>query len=97
MVVCSEEYVYKKYLKKMEDFYVWQYIKEKDYDMVYTDTLWKVLQIHGVREKLLKAVRSFYKGRKVCIQASSKEGEWLQLKVGMQQGCVNLFIDEMVR
>ena len=41
-----------------------------------------------VREKLLKAVQSFYVDSRACVRVGNDVSEWFPVNVGLRQGCV---------
>ena len=58
--------VCEKYLEKGKDVF-WAFMDlEKAYDRLDREALWSVLQLHGVEGSLLKAVKGFYVGSRVC-------------------------------
>ncbi len=66
-------------------------------------TLWDVLKIYGVGEKLLSAIKSFYEEASACVRISGETSEQFEIKVGLRQGCVmspwlfNIYMDGVMR
>ena len=44
---------------------------EKAYDMMDRHGMWQMLIVYGVGGKLLKAVQSFYKDSRACVQVGN--------------------------
>ena len=76
---------------------------EKAYDRVGRDKLWKVLEEYGVKGRLLRAIRSFYKKSEGCVRVKDELSSWFPITQGVRQGCVmspwlfNVFMDKIVR
>ena len=47
-----------------------------------------MLRIYGVGGNLLRAVQSFYSESRACVRGESGVSEWLDLNLGLRQGCV---------
>ena len=61
---------------------------EKEYDTIDWHGMRQMLRLHGVRGKVLKAVQSFYKDSKTCVQVGNDVSEWFPVNVGLRQCCV---------
>ncbi len=44
--------------------------------------MWSVLQIYGIGGRLLRAVKSFYEGRRACVRVRRGESDWFEVNVG---------------
>ena len=58
--------------------------------MVDREAVWCVLGMYGINGQLLKAVvlQSLYEKSEACVRVCREEGEWLEVGVGLRQGCV---------
>ena len=65
--------VCEKYLANGKDVFLAFMDLEKSYDTIDLNGMWQILIVHGVGEKLLKAVQNLYKNR-VCAQG----GKWCE-------------------
>ncbi len=51
----------------------------------------------------MRAVKSFYEGSRACVRVGRGESAWLDVNVGLRQGCVmspwlfNVYMDGIVR
>ena len=76
---------------------------EKAYDKVCRDKLWCVLDEYGVKGKLMRAIRSLYKGSEACVRVGGMLSGWFPISQGVRQGCVlspwlfNVFMDRIMR
>ena len=57
---------------------------EKAYDTIDRHGMLKMVRVHGVRGKLLKAVQSFYVDSWACVRVGNDVSEWFP--VGLRQG-----------
>lgn len=48
---------------------------EKACDMVSTIAMWQMLQMHGIKGRLLKAARSFYADSEAQVRVCTREGK----------------------
>ena len=86
------------------DRFFWVFMDlDEAYDTIDWHTMWQLLRWHGVREKLLKAVQSFYVDRRACVRVGIVVSELFPVNVGLKQGCVmspwffNVYMDGVVR
>ena len=63
-------------------------VLEKAYDTVDRHGMWQILRVHGLGEKLLKAVQSFYVDSRACVHLRNDVSEWFPVNVGLRQDCV---------
>ena len=61
---------------------------EKAYDKVEREAMWRVLGMYGINGQLLKAAQSLYEKSEACVRVCREEGEWVEVGVGLRQGCV---------
>ena len=77
-----------KYLANGKDIF-WAFVDlEKAYDTVDRHGMWQMLRVYGIGENLLKAVKSFYVDRKVCVRVENYVSEWFPVNVGLRQSYV---------
>ena len=72
---------------------------EKVYDNVSREKLWKVLDEHGVKGKLLRVIQGSYVDGKARVNVGGVEAELFGVHRGVRQGCTLslwLFADDMV-
>ena len=61
---------------------------EKAYDTIDRHGMWQMLRVYGVREKLFKAVQSFYVDSRAFVRVGYDVSEWFPVNVRLRQGCV---------
>ena len=92
-----------KFVDKNKSLYVAHMGLEKTYDRVDREAMWRVLDMFGINDQLLKTVQSLYEKSEACVRVCRKEGEWFEVGVGVRQGCVmspwlfNLFMDAVMK
>ena len=62
----------------------------KAFDSIRRDTLWTILRAYGLLVKIIKIIRSFYTGSRSTVRVNGSLGEWFDVILGVQQGCVLL-------
>jgi len=76
---------------------------EKAYDRVNREKMWDVLREYDVNEKMVNAIKSFYKNGKACVRIGREEGSEFEVRKGLRQGCVmsawmfNVYMDKIVK
>jgi hypothetical protein len=60
----------------------------KAYDSVDRETLWNILELYGVRGKLLEAIKVLYKDTRAVVRVGDEESDKINLMRGVKQGCV---------
>ena len=76
---------------------------EKVYDIVSREKLWKVLDEHGVKGKLLRAIQALYVDGKARVKVGGVESELFGMHRGVRQSCTlslwpfNVFMDRVIR
>ena len=76
------------YLGKGKDVYFAFLDLEKAYDRVDIVSMWNVLRLYGIGDRLLQGVKSLYVGSKACFRVGNEVSEWFPVRVGLRQGCV---------
>ena len=88
---------------KGKDMYVAYMDLEEVYDRIDRNAMWRVLEMYGINDNLLRAIKSFYNGSDACVRVCRKMSDWFSVKVGLRQGCVmspwlfNIFMDGVMR
>ena len=77
-----------KFVDKNKSLYVAYMDLEKAYDRVDRETTWCVLGMYGTNGQLLKTVQRLYERSEACVRVCREKGEWLEVGVGLRQGCV---------
>ena len=76
---------------------------EKPYYTIDRHSMWQMLRVYGVGEKLLKAVQSFYIDSRVCVRVGNDVSERFPVNVGLRVGFVmfpwlfNVYMDGVVQ
>lgn len=69
------------------------------FDTIWREALWKMLEVIGVSEKLIKVVMSMYDNTEAAVIVEGKLTEWFTVSVGVRQGCIlspflfNIFLE----
>ena len=66
--------------------------QEKVFDRIVRAELWKCLAELGIFGELLRAIQSLYVCGQAAVRTREGETEWFEVKCGLRQGCVLLFI-----
>ena len=61
---------------------------EKAFDSLDRDTLWKLLQHHGLPEKIITLIRNTYGGMTCKVTHAGRLTDTFQVKTGVRQGCI---------
>src|SRR2546425_12497292 len=61
---------------------------EKAFDRVPRDVLWWALRRVGVKEWIIKVIKSMYEGGTTSVRMNGEESENFEVKVGVHQGSV---------
>ena len=75
----------------------------KAYDSVWRDGLWKALWQKGVRERMWRVLKDYYKKVQSSVRLDGGNTEWFDVDVGVRQGCVispllfDVFVDGLAR
>ena len=75
----------------------------KAYDRVWRDGLWKALWQKGVRGRMWRVLRDYYKKVQSLVRLEGGNTEWFDVSVGVRQGCVispilfDVFVDGLAR
>ena len=75
----------------------------KAYDRVWRDGLWKALWQKGVRGRMWRVLRDYYKKVQSSVRLEGGNTDWFDVSVGVRQGCVispilfDVFVDGLAR
>ena len=75
----------------------------KAYDRVWRDGLWKALWQKGVRGKMWRVIKNYYRKVQSAVRLDEGNTEWFDVDVGVRQGCVispmlfDVFVDRLAR
>ena len=58
------------------------------FDTVDRQSLWNILSMYGVPEKLCRLFRALYDSAESCVRVKGKDSEWFPIRSGVRQGCV---------
>ena len=61
---------------------------EKAFDSIHLKSLWKILTIYHLPEKIINQVKQFYTDRSCTVEHEGTLTEWFAVKSGVRQGCV---------
>ena len=61
---------------------------EKAFDSVHRETLWKLLKIYGIPDKLVNMIKAMYRNSKCAVIDGIETSQWFDVKSGVKQGCV---------
>ncbi|GFR86839.1 endonuclease-reverse transcriptase [Elysia marginata] len=61
---------------------------KKAFDSVHHDTLWKILQLYGVPQKIINILSNMYADNLCCVRHGEQHSEWFTVKSGVRKGCV---------
>ena len=61
---------------------------QKAFDSLHRDTLWKILQLYGVPDKLITVIKLFYYHFECSVIVDGKLSEWFPVESGVRQGCI---------
>ena len=61
---------------------------EKAFDSVHRETLWKLLKIYGIPDKLVNMIKAMYRNSKCAVIDGIETSQWFDVKSGVKQECV---------
>ena len=68
--------------------YICFYDFEKAFNSVHRETLWKLLKIYGIPDKLVNMIKAMHRNIKCAVIDRIETLQWLDVKSGVKQGCV---------
>ena len=60
---------------------------EKSYDRVGKEVLWQVVEIYGMRRKVLKSWKSFYEENSTCVRVVGSVSSCFRVEKRQRHGC----------
>ena len=60
----------------------------KDFDWVYHNKLWKILQEMRIPDHLTCLLRNLYAGQEATVRSGHGTTDWFQIRKGVCQGCI---------
>ena len=70
------------------DLYICFVDFEKAFDSVHRETLWKLLKIYGIPDKLVNMIKAMYRNSKCEVICGIETSQWFDVKSRVKQGCV---------
>ena len=61
---------------------------EKAFDSVHRESLWKIMELYRIPDKLIKMVKLLYDNTECAVIDNGEESEWFMVRTGVKQGCV---------
>jgi len=59
----------------------------KAFDSLHRDSIWKILQLYGVPDKITRILKMFYHGYECSVLNNGCENNWFLVNSGVRQGC----------
>ena len=79
-------------IKKARTFqksnYIYFIYYTKDFDCVYQNKLWKILQEMGIPDHLTCLLRNLYGDQEATVRTGHGPTDWFQIRKGVCQGCI---------
>ena len=66
----------------------WRWLKDKDFDCVDHNKLWKILKEMGIPDRLTCLLRNLYAGQEATVRTGHGTTDWFQIGKGVRQGCI---------
>ena len=61
---------------------------EKAFDSVHRETLWKLLKIYVIPDKLVNMIKAMYRNSKCAVIDGIETSQWFDVKSGVKQGAL---------
>jgi hypothetical protein len=61
---------------------------EKAFDSIHRDSLWKIMKIYGIPDKLINMTRILYEEFQCSVLEDGELTRWFKITTGVKQGCV---------
>ena len=61
---------------------------EKAFDSIHHPSLWKIMKLYGLPDKIINIVKDMYASNMCCVRHEGKHSEWFQVQTGVRQGCI---------
>jgi len=60
---------------------------EKAFDSVHRETLWKIMRLYGIPNKLVQMIKCLYTQSECAVVSGTGTPEWFTIQSGVKQGC----------
>ena len=61
---------------------------QKAFDSIHRETLWKIMKLYGIPEKIINIIKTLYQNTRVAVIHDKSKTDWFDIKSGVKQGCV---------
>ena len=61
---------------------------KKAFDSVHRATIWKILKLYGIPDKIIEIIQNLYSSSKSAVRMNGHIGEWFKVITGVRQGCI---------
>ena len=61
---------------------------EKAFDSAHRESLWNIMRIYGIPDKMVRAIAGIYAGFECAVVEVNVTSDWFMIKSGVKQGCV---------
>ena len=61
---------------------------EKAFDSAHRESLWNIMRIYGIPDKMVRAIAGIYVGFECAVVEVNVTSDWFMIKSGVKQGCV---------
>ena len=79
--------IVEKYLSKRKKVYIGFIDFRKAFDTVKRDVLWNILELNGIRGKVLNVLKAMYRNVRYCVCTQEGHTESFDSTMGLKQGC----------
>ena len=60
----------------------------KAFDSIHRPTMWKLLKLYGIPDKIIALIKSMFEGSKSCVRVGQEYTDWFEITTGVRQGDV---------
>ncbi|KAI8508065.1 hypothetical protein Bbelb_143050 [Branchiostoma belcheri] len=60
----------------------------KAFDSIHRPSLWNIMQMYGLPNKVISAIKHIYADSKCCVRTDDGFSGWFEVVTGVRQGCV---------
>jgi len=61
---------------------------KKAFDSIHRPSVWRILKLYGIPERIITIIQSFGKGCRCAVRVDGRLGDWFDIITGVRQGCV---------
>ena len=58
----------------------------KTFDSIHRPTMWKLLKLYGIPEKIIALIESMFEGSENCVRVGQEYTDWFEITTGVRQG-----------